>query len=194
AENCTRRAGRGRAIGPSGDCGTGPARAERQRAHQKGPVRFRRVGDILEPRRLGDAGRNGDCAHPAPRLARTGVAADAVRDKGFGACSERCRRAFRQTPLTTSLRQRQKKVPAGETKMGPSALSFLLWENGGTAGRPSDGGDGQSRKATSPPKARFPTARSSPTRPPASSTPASRTRASPLPSSSPTGSRSAPTA
>src|SRR6516165_2935630 len=194
AENEALLTGRGRAITPIEDFAIGPAYAERPRAHQDGPIRFRRVGDILELRRAGAAGQNGDCAHPAPRLlelesrrAPSAVKHSALARNAIVALSGK-------TPLTTPLRERQKKVPAGETKIGPSALSFLMWENGGAAWRPSDGGDGRSRRATFPPKARFPTARSSPTRPPASSTPASRTRASPSPSSSPTGSRSAPTA
>src|SRR5215831_17547329 len=194
AENEALLTGRGRAITPIEDFAVGPAYAERPRAHQHGPIRFRRVGDILKLRRAGAAGQNGDCAHPAPRLlelqsrrALSAVKHSALARNAIVALSGK-------TPLTTPLRERQKKVPAGETKIGPSALSFLLWENGGRAWRTSDAGDGQSRRAIFPPKARSPTARSFPTRPPASSTPASRTRASPSPSSSPTGSRSAPTA
>src|SRR5262249_26396714 len=113
AEHKTLLTGRGRAITAIEDFAVGPAYAERQRAHQDAPIRFRRVGAILEPRRAGDARRKRDCAHPAPRLAGTGVAAGAVRGKAFDACSERRRRAFRQNAIDDTSTLEAKKSSRG---------------------------------------------------------------------------------
>src|SRR5262249_58490486 len=69
AENEALLTGRRKAIAAVEDFAVGPAHPKRQGAHQNRAIRPRWFGDLLEPRRVGGAGRNGDCAHPCPWIA-----------------------------------------------------------------------------------------------------------------------------
>src|SRR5262249_6299778 len=61
--------GRSKAITTLENFAVGPAHPERQSARQNRAIRLRWFGDLLEPRRVGGAGQNGDCAHPCPWIA-----------------------------------------------------------------------------------------------------------------------------
>src|SRR5262249_44668672 len=63
AENEALLTGRSKAVTTIEDFSVGPTHSERPRAHQNRPIGFRWFGDLLEPRRVGGAGGNGDWAH-----------------------------------------------------------------------------------------------------------------------------------
>src|SRR5262249_27592372 len=69
AENEALLTGRRKAVTTVGDFALGPTLPERPGAHQNRSIGFRWFGDLLEPRRVGGAGRNRDCAHHCPRIA-----------------------------------------------------------------------------------------------------------------------------
>src|SRR5262249_5594759 len=82
AENEALLTGRRKARAAVEDSAAGPGHPERQGAHQNRAIRLRWFGDLLEPRRVGGAGRNGDCAHPCPWIALA-----TQRGKALGASS-----------------------------------------------------------------------------------------------------------
>ena len=59
-------AGRCLAIGAGDDFAIGAADPERQRAHQHRPVGGRRLGDLVDTRRIRHSRQNGDGSHRKP--------------------------------------------------------------------------------------------------------------------------------
>src|SRR5262249_52984479 len=159
---------RRKAVAAVQDFAIGPAHPERPGVHQNGAIRLRRFGDFLEPRRAGDAGRNGDCAHRCPRIASIWIALAAANET-LGACSGAPgSRAQFTTQLFTP---DDEKCSAGRKRKSDRRRYRSWWAREAPIWKPSDVGDGQSRKATFPRKAPIPIASLSPTRPHASLTP-----------------------
>src|SRR5437016_12898167 len=180
AENQALLTGRSKAITAVEDFAIGPAHPQGQGAYQNGAIGLRRFRDLLEPCRAGDAGQNGDCTHRCLGLPRL---RSLRRPQGiFGASDTPAAPSAVAIPLYAGRRKMFRRVA---TKAGPPAL-WISDGKRGTIWRPLDAGDGQFRRALSPPKAPIPTASWFPTKPHASSTPPTMMPTSPLRSSSPT--------
>src|SRR5262249_59131284 len=132
AENEALLTGGRKAVATFEDLAVGPAPPQRQGAHQTRAVRLRWFGDLLEPRRVGGAGRNGDCAHPLP-----------LDCLGFGsrrALSPRSAVKLSAFPRVTmlrlpgkkplaSLRRKQKKNPAAGNENTAGPVINFNWKN-----------------------------------------------------------------
>ena len=157
-ENEALLTGRSKAITALEDFAVGRTHPERQSAHQNRAIRLRWFGDLLEPRRVGGAGRNGDCAHPCPWIAfgsrRALSPRSAIKLSALSRATNFPANAVDETSTPDA-----KKSSGGAKRKSGRPRYQIYWENGGAAWRPLDASDGQSPKATFPPKAPFPTAR-----------------------------------
>src|SRR5262249_1048566 len=127
AENEALLTGRRKAVTTLEDFAVGPAHSQRQGAHQSRAVRLRWFGDLLEPRRVGGAGRNGDCAHPALGLPRIRVAAGALaarRGKALGASSGDHVAASRQNAIDIFTPDAKKSSGGAKRKSGRPRYRF----------------------------------------------------------------------
>src|SRR5262249_59829549 len=110
-------------------CAVASAHAERHGAPQGRAVRLRWFGVLLEPRRVGGAGRNGDCAHPCPWIAsdssRGGRSRRAARESSRRFLGRPCCGfpAKRHWHLYAG---RKKKIPPREKKIPASPVSILM--------------------------------------------------------------------
>ena len=123
AEHQARLAGRSKAVSTVEDFAVGAAHAECQRAHQYRAVRRGRLGDVVEPCRIGDAGRNGDCAHP---FALDCLDSDRGRRADPAVFAAHSIPHRRKTPSTTPLRRKLRKVPA-DPKRKSDRARYRSW-------------------------------------------------------------------